>query len=457
MLQTEIVHRQHIATPEAEDQKHLRGPPADAFDLRDIRNHFLVAEPRESSERQHTGRRLGRQVAQITDFLPRNAGSAELATRRAQQLHRRGQPSAPVRSIELLKARRDGLRGLERKLLVEDRFGQRAEFIPFALLGQPTLPYASNYACQHRVDAFQVTHGSRDVPHRQTRYRIDRRCESGRRADVRFARRQPSPQCAKGSATMTAGSVSTARIAMERLNYFNYFTEIEEHFWRKRGAHILVSPLDWAIVETWQKAGIPLEAVLRGIDRAFESYQRSRRGLGGRPLKSLVYCVDAVLEAAAELQQTAAGTGPEPSRPKPSAEPFSREELHNYLRRNAERLHTAAEKVRSTESGASLAAQFEQTAARLAELESMLDAPGVLDLEELERRLTVLEEKLAAGLTASADEALLLRLRRELDRALAPYRRRMTAEQLAQLERQYLQKRLFEEHGVPRLSLFYLS
>ena len=58
---------------------------------------------------------------------------------------------------------------------------------------------------------------------------------------------------------------------MDSFNYFNYFTEIEEYFWRKRGAHLLVSPLDWAIVETWQKAGIPLEAVLKGIDRAFES------------------------------------------------------------------------------------------------------------------------------------------------------------------------------------------
>ena len=85
---------------------------------------------------------------------------------------------------------------------------------------------------------------------------------------------------------------------MAEFNYFNYFTEIEEYFWRKRGAHILVSPLDWAIVETWQKAGIPLEAVLAGIDRAFESYQRSKRGASGRPVKSLAYCVDAVLEAA---------------------------------------------------------------------------------------------------------------------------------------------------------------
>jgi len=100
---------------------------------------------------------------------------------------------------------------------------------------------------------------------------------------------------------------------MDSLNYFNYFTEIEEYFWRKRGAHLLVSPLDWAIVETWQRAGIPLEAVLRGIDSAFESYARSRRG-AGRPLKSLAYCVDAVLDAAAEKQEASAGSGPEPKR-----------------------------------------------------------------------------------------------------------------------------------------------
>src|SRR6201998_3783494 len=84
---------------------------------------------------------------------------------------------------------------------------------------------------------------------------------------------------------------------MENWNYFNYFTEIEEHFWKKRGAHLLVSPLDWAIMETWQKAGVPLEAALKGIDRAFESYQRSRRG-AGKPLKSLAYCTDAALERA---------------------------------------------------------------------------------------------------------------------------------------------------------------
>ena len=84
-------------------------------------------------------------------------------------------------------------------------------------------------------------------------------------------------------------------------------------------------------------------------------------------------------------------------------------------------------------------------------------ATGALDLEDLERRLTVLEEKLAAALSADAEEDTLLDIRREIDRSLAPYRRKMSAGQLAQLERQYMQKRLFEHFGVPRLSLFYLN
>src|SRR6202022_1446332 len=131
---------------------------------------------------------------------------------------------------------------------------------------------------------------------------------------------------------------------METWNYFNYFTEIEEYFWQKRGAHLLVSPLDWAIVETWQKAGIPLPAVLRGIDRAFESYARSRRAAGGRQLKSLAYCVDAVLDAAEEEKETAAGSGPRVARNASPTESFSRDELRSFFDRNTERLVAAVTK-----------------------------------------------------------------------------------------------------------------
>src|SRR5215470_10765389 len=120
---------------------------------------------------------------------------------------------------------------------------------------------------------------------------------------------------------------------MDRWNYFNYFTEVEEYFWKKRGAHLLVSPLDWAIMETWQKAGVPLDAVLKGIDSAFENYSRSRRG-AGKPLKSLAYCTDAVLEAAEELQEAAAGKNVASSKPK--QESFAREDVSAYIARNAE-------------------------------------------------------------------------------------------------------------------------
>jgi len=242
---------------------------------------------------------------------------------------------------------------------------------------------------------------------------------------------------------------------MESFNYFNYFTEIEEHFWRKRGAHLLVSPLDWAIVETWQKAGIPLGAVLKGIDRAFESWGRSRRAAGGRQLKSLAYCVDAVLDAAAEAQEAAAGSGPEVRAARPAAEPFSRDELKQYLARNASRLRASSEKFRAKHTA--IAARVDETAKRVEEIVLILEAPSELDLEDLERRLTVLEDKLNAALSADADEETLLAIRHEIDRSLAPYRRKMSAEQLTQLERQYMQKRLLEHFALPRLSLFYLS
>jgi hypothetical protein len=240
---------------------------------------------------------------------------------------------------------------------------------------------------------------------------------------------------------------------MDGWNYFNYFTEIEEYFWKKRGAHLLVSPLDWAIMETWQKAGVPLEAALKGIDRAFESYGRSRRG-AGKPLKSLAYCTDAVLEAAEESQEAAAGSAPKGGRAKMEGT-FSGEELKTYFAKNAAQLKKAAEKRQAERP--ELASRLKEIAQALEGCEALLDIPGALDLEDLERRLTVLDEKLHAVLTSDASEDLLLRIRREVDGQLAPHRRKMKAEQLALVEKQYVQKRLLEEFGLPRLSLYYLS
>src|SRR5712692_1535477 len=239
---------------------------------------------------------------------------------------------------------------------------------------------------------------------------------------------------------------------MDGLNYFNYFTEIEEYFWKKRGAHLLLSPRDWAIAEAWQKAGVPLQAALKGIDKACDSYQRSRGA--SRPLKNLAYCTDAVLEAAEEQQEAAAGSARKNERAA-AREAFSRDEVKAYVAKNVAHLKSATEKQ---------LAQRPEIAARLTEIAEslnsnivLLDTPATLDLEDVERRLTILDEKLHALLMSHAPEELMLKIQREVDGQLSTYRRKMKAQQLAMVEKQYMQKRLLEEFAIPRLSLFYLS
>jgi hypothetical protein len=247
---------------------------------------------------------------------------------------------------------------------------------------------------------------------------------------------------------------------MDGWNYFNYFTEIEEYFWKKRGAHLLVSPLDWAIMETWQKAGIPLDAALKGIDRAFESYQRSRRGGLSKPLKSLAYCTDAVLEAAEEQQEAAAGSGPNAAARAARAAPketFSREEIKAYFARNVDRVQAVARKLAINQAEVEFSSHLREIAKSLESSMVLLDTPGSLDLEDLERRLTILDDKQQALMASHVNEERMLQLRREVDGQLAAYRKKMKAEQLALVEKQYIQKRLLEEFGLPRLSLFYLS
>jgi hypothetical protein len=240
---------------------------------------------------------------------------------------------------------------------------------------------------------------------------------------------------------------------METWNYFNYFTEIEEHFWKKRGAHLLVSPLDWAIMETWQKAGVPLDAALKGIDRAFESYQRSRRG-AGKPLKSLAYCTDAVLEAAEERQEAAAGAHSTNSAAC-KVEPFPRADIKAYIEKNAAQLEKGAE--RSAKTSPELCAMLKNSGKALLGSLTLLETPGILDLEDLERRMSVLDDKVHAALLSHASEEMMLKIRREVDSQLSAYRRKMKAEQLALVEKQYLQKRLLDEYHLPRLSLYYMS
>jgi hypothetical protein len=233
-------------------------------------------------------------------------------------------------------------------------------------------------------------------------------------------------------------------------NYFNYFTEIEEHFQQRRGAILLLSTLDWALIETWKEAGIPLEAVLRGIDSAFERYENRP---SQRKVNSLAYCAQEVLASAEAMKEAAVGGAPAEERKEQPAG-FESPEIAGFLRRNAEQLEQAALPEGKGISGRAVAKETASSLRKLAEdLENGKTSPP---LEDLERRLTVLEEKLFAVLLAAAPDEEIVALRAEADRAMAPYRRKMPAAQIEQLQRQYVHKRLLEKYGLPRLSLFYM-
>lgn len=229
-------------------------------------------------------------------------------------------------------------------------------------------------------------------------------------------------------------------------NYFNYFTEIEEHFQRRRGTILLLSTLDWALIEIWKDAGVPLEAVLRGIDEAFDRYDQ--RPSKGRKVNSLAYCTQAVLSAAEEMKEAAVGASQAAN--KKTDDKFTPAEIKAYLQRNAEAL-----RGRSTHLPALAQPTAAGAAKSLQEVIASLETKAP-NLEDLERRLTVLEEKLFASLTAAQSENDLLQVRTEVDREMAPYRGKMSGPQMEQLRKQYVHKRLLERYDLPRLSLFYM-
>jgi hypothetical protein len=221
------------------------------------------------------------------------------------------------------------------------------------------------------------------------------------------------------------------------LNYFNYFTEIEEHFQRARGTGLfLLSPLDWALIESWKNSGVPLEAVLRGIDAAFDKW-RARKSRA-QMVNSLAFCTQPVM---AEAQRLADAGSPKAA--KSDAPPFPDEDLRKYLEGNA-----AAIVATAVEDFFPVAESLRRIVAELPD--------AAADLESLEQRLTALEQKLIALARARQTDERALASRRELESYLRPYRSRMTAPQIAMLEAQFLERAALESAGLPRLSLFYL-
>jgi hypothetical protein len=225
-------------------------------------------------------------------------------------------------------------------------------------------------------------------------------------------------------------------------NYFNYFTEIEEHFQRRRGSILLLSTLDWALMETWKQTGIPLEAVIRGIDVTFDKWDQ--RPSKARKVNGLGFCTQEVLAAAEEMKDAASGAMPVVRSPSSAETGLEGERIASFLRKNADALERISVPM------------ARDLAKDLRDVADSFSRQSGSRLEDVERRMTVMEEKLVAALMAGAKDEDLVAIRAEADRELAAYRRKMPAAQIDHLQRQFMQKRLLEKAGIPRLSLFYL-
>lgn len=217
--------------------------------------------------------------------------------------------------------------------------------------------------------------------------------------------------------------------------------------------------MDWALIETWKEMDIPLHVALRGIEKAFDSWESKPRK---RSIKSLLYCQEEVEAQFAEWREARIGAGASEgqdengSQPKREGEgPFTRVAILEHIERG--RTDLVAARERRLKAGPDdFSDALNRAVALLAELEQDLAPPALLDSQKLETSLTGLERMLSDSVRAVADVEELAKIEREVKEQLKPYRKQMEAAAYQQTLDNLLLKRLREQYGLPRLSLFYL-
>jgi hypothetical protein len=241
------------------------------------------------------------------------------------------------------------------------------------------------------------------------------------------------------------------------LNYFNYFTEVEDTFVRRRARHLFLSPLDWALIESWKEMGIPLHLVLRGIERAFDSWEAKPRK---RTVKSLLYCQEEVEAQYVEWLESRVGASSsgEPvtgSEDEQGSSPFSRSALLDHLRKARTQLLETAEQRRAIAPD-DLCEVLARAATLIADLENECSESPAPDAQKLENSLSGIERMLNEVLRPAASSEQLDEISKEIKKQIRPYRSHMEPAVYEQTFENFLLKRLREQLGVPRLSLFYL-
>ena len=223
-------------------------------------------------------------------------------------------------------------------------------------------------------------------------------------------------------------------------NYFNYFTEVEEHFARKRGKNLLIAPLDWCLVELWRDSGIPLHIVLRGIERSFESAAKRQKSTPN----TLFYCHQAILEAHEEYQKAMVGAS-ETQDPESvssiSEEAAQREAVLSYLEDLESRLQKRENEA------------FERAGRRIAALRDEMSSTQSGRYQELDRDLAEIGSMLAAALKESLDREKAREIASEVKKELKIYKKRLSKEMYQRLEDNYLDRRILALHDLPEFNL----
>jgi hypothetical protein len=235
------------------------------------------------------------------------------------------------------------------------------------------------------------------------------------------------------------------------LNYFNYFTEIEDAFVRRRAKHLFLSPLDWALMETWKQQGIPLHIVLRGVERSFDSYDSRPRK---RSVKTLLYCQEEVEAQYAEWLESRVGASESEQTEGAESEktPFSQAAVTEHL----QRCHSELLRLSQSRKEDDLSEAFARAAARLQEIHDDVTTNAVLDTRRLEDSLTGLERMLNDAMLVVIPANELDALKTGIKDQIKPYRSQMEPAVYNQTFDNLLLKRLREQFAVPRLSLFYV-
>ena len=223
------------------------------------------------------------------------------------------------------------------------------------------------------------------------------------------------------------------------MNYFNYFTEIEETFVRRRGKHLFLSPIDWAMIEGWQERGVPLHIVIRGIETVFDGFEKKP---GPRSIKGLLYCRE---EVEAQYQEWLT------SQTGKAAEDDGRDASGDSIDNVAAGIRHAIETLDGLKNEI-LRDDVERACERLRGLGSNLGT----DLGSIDASLSDVEKILDDALLTKTDHEHLSKIEREISEQLRPYKKGMGAETYKSTFDLMRMKRLREDAGVPRLGLFYL-